>query len=52
MTNENDIKSLRAVRAFNPYDLYSKSDGRCDPAILKPYYEKLIAKYFPDVIEW
>ena len=24
--NKNDEKMLEAVRAFNPYDLYSKSD--------------------------
>jgi inositol oxygenase len=24
--NEHDKKMLEAVRAFNPYDLYSKSD--------------------------
>lgn len=40
------------MKAFNPYDLYSKSDDPADPVKLKPYYEGLIAKYFPEVIEW
>jgi inositol oxygenase len=40
------------VRAFNPYDLYSKSDGGVDVEGLRPYYQRLIAKYFPAVIEW
>ncbi|KAJ3712708.1 inositol oxygenase [Lentinula raphanica] len=52
LMNEKDHKYLEAVRAFNPYDLYSKSDGSCDPAKLRPYYEGLIAKFFPPVLDW
>lgn len=52
LTNANDMKALEAVQAFNPYDLYSKSDEPADPEKLKPYYQKLISKFFPDVIEW
>jgi inositol oxygenase len=52
LTNEADEKALAAVKAFNPYDLYSKSDESVDPEKLKPYYQGLIAKFFPDVIEW
>lgn len=52
LTNESDVKALEAVRAFNPYDLYSKSDDPVRPEVLKPYYDGLIAKFFPDVIEW
>ncbi|KAJ7190985.1 myo-inositol oxygenase [Mycena pura] len=52
LTNADDEKALAAVRAFNPYDLYSKSDAPVDAAALKPYYERLIKRYFNDVIEW
>lgn len=52
LTNHKDLKALEAVRAFNPYDLYSKSDEPCDPAKLKPYYEELIAKFFPPELDW
>ncbi|KAJ7223518.1 myo-inositol oxygenase, partial [Mycena pura] len=52
LTNADDEKALAAVRAFNPYDLYSKSDASVDPAALKPYYERLIKQYFNDIIEW
>nr|AAW83329.1 myo-inositol oxygenase [Phanerodontia chrysosporium] len=52
LTNANDQRALEAVRAFNPYDLYSKSDDPIDPEKVKPYYQSLIAKFFPDVIEW
>jgi len=40
------------VRAFNPYDLYSKAAARPDVAALKPYYEALIAEFFPPVLAW
>ncbi|KAJ7455992.1 inositol oxygenase [Mycena galericulata] len=52
LTNASDEKALAAVRAFNPYDLYSKNDEAVDPAALKPYYEGLIKKYFNEIIEW
>ncbi|KAK7685544.1 hypothetical protein QCA50_011411 [Cerrena zonata] len=52
LTNASDERALEAVRAFNPYDLYSKSDDLVDPEKLKPYYQGLIAKFFPAVIEW
>ncbi|KAI1822148.1 DUF706-domain-containing protein [Xylaria intraflava] len=51
--NEHDQKMLEAVRAFNPYDLYSKSDGLPNIEELKPYYLELIDEYFPQkVIRW
>ncbi|KAG5652596.1 hypothetical protein H0H81_004427 [Sphagnurus paluster] len=52
LTNEKDIKILAAVRAFNPYDLYSKSDAPCNVAELRPYYQGLIAKFFPPLLDW
>ncbi|KAI8974812.1 myo-inositol oxygenase [Trametes punicea] len=52
LTNTEDQRALEAVRAFNPYDLYSKSDEPVDVEKVKPYYQSLIAKYFPEVIEW
>ncbi|KAH9991925.1 inositol oxygenase [Russula vinacea] len=52
LTNEKDKRALAAVRAFNPYDLYSKSDQPVDAEALRPYYERLIAKYFPPVLDW
>ncbi|KAF7425991.1 hypothetical protein PC9H_008353 [Pleurotus ostreatus] len=52
LMNTADVKSLAAVQAFNPYDLYSKSDIPVNAAELKPYYCDLISKFFPPVIEW
>ncbi|TFK85986.1 myo-inositol oxygenase [Polyporus arcularius HHB13444] len=52
LTNAEDRRALEAVRAFNPYDLYSKSDEPVNVEKVKPYYQGLIAKFFPEVIEW
>ncbi|RYP93630.1 hypothetical protein DL770_000262 [Monosporascus sp. CRB-9-2] len=51
--DDKDERMLEAVRAFNPYDLYSKSDGLPDVEQLKPYYLELIDEYFPQkVVKW
>ncbi|THU87612.1 DUF706-domain-containing protein [Dendrothele bispora CBS 962.96] len=52
LMNDQDEEILKAVQAFNPYDLYSKSDGLCDVEKLKPYYQGLIAKFFPEELNW
>ncbi|KAH9885183.1 DUF706-domain-containing protein [Xylariomycetidae sp. FL2044] len=53
LMDEHDEKMLEAVRAFNPYDLYSKSDGLPDVEELKPYYMELIDEFFPQkVVKW
>jgi len=52
LTNAKDMIALEAVRAFNPYDLYSKCNEPCDVEKLRPYYEGLIAKFFPSEIDW
>lgn len=40
------------VLVFNQCDLYSKADETCDVNALKPYYQALIKKYLPEVIQW
>ncbi|EFW16933.1 hypothetical protein D8B26_003744 [Coccidioides posadasii str. Silveira] len=53
LMNEHDKDMLAAVRAFNPYDLYSKSDDIPNVEELKPYYLELIDEYFPQkVLDW
>jgi len=59
MMNEKDVEMMRAVKAFNPYDLYSKSDAMPKIEDLKDYYMGLINTYFPPgegetekVIQW
>ncbi|KAH8710061.1 hypothetical protein GQ44DRAFT_714747 [Phaeosphaeriaceae sp. PMI808] len=45
MMNEKDERMLEAVRAFNPYDLYSKSDEVPKVEDLKDYYKDIIEEY-------
>ncbi|KAJ9143891.1 Inositol oxygenase [Pleurostoma richardsiae] len=53
LMSEKDHKMLEAVKAFNPYDLYSKSDDVPSVQELKPYYLELIDEFFPQkVIKW
>jgi inositol oxygenase len=52
LMNDHDRAMFAWVRAFNPYDLYSKSDVRPDVAALTPYYQELIAEYFPPTLRW
>jgi inositol oxygenase len=52
LMNEHDHKMFDWVRAFNPYDLYTKSAARPDVARLRPFYEELIAEFLPPVIQW
>lgn len=47
MMNEKDERMMAAVKAFNPYDLYSKSDDLPKASELKDYYMGLINTYFP-----
>jgi len=52
LMDEKDREMFRWVRAFNPYDLYSKAAAKPDVAALRPYYEDLIAEFFPPTIDW
>lgn len=47
-----DRDMLPVIRTFNTYDLYTKTDQRPDVAALRPYYEELIAEFFPDRLRW
>ena len=52
LMNAHDREMFAWVRAFNPYDLYSKSHQKPDVAALRPYYEDLIAEFFPTTLQW
>lgn len=53
LMDAHDEEMLKAVRAFNKYDLYSKTDEQLDVEGLKGYYLELIDEYFPKkVIEF
>jgi inositol oxygenase len=52
LMNEHDRAMFTWVKAFNPFDLYSKGADRPDVARLRPFYEDLISQYFPKVLSW
>jgi inositol oxygenase len=52
LMNDRDREAMTHVRAFNPYDLYSKGNERPDVLALKPYYQDLIGEFFPPEIAW
>ena len=50
LMNDRDREGFKWVKAFNPYDLYSKSSEKPRAAELRPYYQGLIDKYFPSQV--
>jgi inositol oxygenase len=52
LMDERDKKMFDWVRAFNPYDLYTKSHVRPDVKELRPFYQELISEYFPATLRW
>ena len=52
LMNAQDKKMFEAVRAFNPYDLYTKNQAKPNVQMLRPYYDDLIREFFPPVLKW
>jgi inositol oxygenase len=52
LMNDADRRRMEWVRAFNPYDLYSKGHEPPDVEGLRPYYEDLIGEFFPARLAW
>lgn len=52
LMNKQDRAMFQWVRAFNPYDLYTKSHQRPDLKELRPFYHDLINEYFPSELSW
>ena len=52
LMNDEDRNMFNWVRKFNPYDLYSKGEEKPSVEKLRPFYEELIAEYFPKKIDW
>jgi inositol oxygenase len=47
-----DERRMDWVRAFNPYDLYSKAHKPPEVDALRPFYEDLIGEFFPATFAW
>ena len=52
LMNDQDRRMFAWVNDFNQYDLYTKRSERMNVPALKPFYEELIAEYFPAKISW
>ena len=52
LMTDQDREMFKWVRAFNPYDLYTKSHERPDVEKLRPFYDELIGEYFPASLRW
>ncbi len=52
LMNLEDQRRMEWVRQFNPYDLYSKGHEPPHVLGLRPFYEDLIAEFFPPRIAW
>ena len=52
LMTSHDVKMFEWVNQFNPYDLYSKGAEKPKLKELKPFYEDLIAEFFPAEIDW
>jgi inositol oxygenase len=52
LMSAHDEEMFAWVRKFNPYDLYSKGAAKPQIDELRPYYEDLIAEFFPAQIDW
>ena len=50
--NDHDREMFDWVRRFNQYDLYTKHNLPPDVDSLRPYYQDLISRYFPDEVAW
>jgi inositol oxygenase len=49
---EQDHETMQWVRTFNAYDLYSKGAPQVPVVKVRPFYEDLIAEFFPKKLEF
>ena len=52
LLTERDREMMQWVKAFNPFDLYSKVEETPDFEPYRPYYEELVAEFFPPQLNW
>jgi len=52
LMNDQDKEMLKWVLEFNKFDLYSKEDVAVDVEKLKPYYQSIAKKYFPEKVKF
>jgi inositol oxygenase len=52
MLNDQDRRMLKWVKAFNPFDLYSKGDAKPDAEKELPFYWDLVEEFLPGKLRW
>lgn len=52
LMDDYDRSMMKWVKLFNEYDLYSKSSEQVNVAELMPYYQELVAEFFPEPLHW
>lgn len=52
LLSERDHEMLKWVKAFNPFDLYSKVEETPNFEDYRAYYEDLVAEFFPSKLKW
>lgn len=52
LMDDYDKEMIEWVKLFCSYDLYSKNPERIDLQALRPYYEELVAEFFPSMLDW
>ncbi len=52
LMTDHDREMFKWVKAFNPYDLYSKAPTPPNVAKLRPYYEDLAGQFLPDTLKF
>ncbi|GAB4189141.1 MAG: hypothetical protein Tsb0015_09680 [Simkaniaceae bacterium] len=50
LLDEHDREMLPWLQLFSKYDLYSKNEEAHNPEKLRPFYQDLIAEFFPEKI--
>jgi len=52
LMNDRDREMFHWVRAFNPYDLYTKCENAPRVDEVEGYYRELVSEFFPSTIAW
>lgn len=52
LIDDYDASMMKWLELFRNYDLYSKSPEPVNASELLPYYQELVAKFFPEELRW
>lgn len=52
LMDDYDRSMMKWLKLFNDYDLYSKSPELINVSELMPFYQELVAEFFPESLKW